>query len=68
MTTILVVVNRLTKVASFILVKGVPNAEQTADLMAQKVFKLHGIPGDIASNRRVQFILEKLLLSIRCFN
>lgn len=55
MTTILVVVDRLTKMAHFIPTKGVPTAEQTAELMLQEIFRLHGIPDDIVSDRGVQF-------------
>ena len=55
MTTILVVVDRLTKMAHFIPVKGVPSAEHTAEVMVREVFKLHGIPDDVVSDRGVQF-------------
>lgn len=55
MTTILVVVDHLTKMANFIPVKGVPSAEDTAEVMVREVFKLHGIPHDVVSDREVQF-------------
>lgn len=55
MTTILVVVDRLTKMAHFIPTKGVPTAEKTAELMIREVFRLHGIPDNVVSDRGVQF-------------
>ena len=55
MNTILVVVDRLTKMAHFIPYKGLPTAKQTADLVLKEVFRLHGIPDDVVSDRGVQF-------------
>ena len=55
MNTILVVVDRLTKMAHFIPFKGIPSAKQTAELMIREVFRLHGIPDNVVSDRGVQF-------------
>ena len=41
--------------AHFIPVKGVPSSEQTAELMVREVFRLHGIPEDVVSDREEQF-------------
>ena len=53
--TILVVVDRLTKAAHFIACNGPPSAKETADLMIQNVFRLHGVPDEVVSDRGVQF-------------
>lgn len=53
--TILVVVDRLTKAAHFISCVGLPSAEQTSELIIQNVFRLHGVPDEIISDRGVQF-------------
>ena len=55
MNTILVVVDRLTKMAHFIPCKGLPTAKQTADLVFREIFRLHGVPDDVVSDRGVQF-------------
>ena len=54
-TTVLVVVDRLTKMSHFIPLTQLPAAEQTAEAVVRNVFKLHGIPKDIVSDRGPQF-------------
>lgn len=49
MTTIFLDVDCLTKMAHFILCKGIPIAEQTAELTIQEVFNLFGIPYECLS-------------------
>ena len=54
-TTVLVVVDRLTKMSHFIPLVRLPGAEQTAEAVVRNVFKLHGLPKDIVSDRGPQF-------------
>ncbi|CAJ0946026.1 unnamed protein product [Ranitomeya imitator] len=42
--TVILVTDRLTKMADFIPTKGIPTAEETAELVVKEVFRLHGIP------------------------
>ena len=46
-----VVVNKLTKMAHFIPTKTTATAEDTAELFQDNIFKLHGLPEDIVSDR-----------------
>uniref|UniRef100_A0A8C5LZY7 Gypsy retrotransposon integrase-like protein 1 n=1 Tax=Leptobrachium leishanense TaxID=445787 RepID=A0A8C5LZY7_9ANUR len=54
-TTIMVVVDRLTKMAHFVSTKGLPTAKVTASLFHKEIFRLHGIPASILSDRGSQF-------------
>uniref|UniRef100_A0A8C5P6V7 Gypsy retrotransposon integrase-like protein 1 n=1 Tax=Leptobrachium leishanense TaxID=445787 RepID=A0A8C5P6V7_9ANUR len=54
-TTIMVTVDRLTKMAHFTPVRGLPTAAHTASLFLQNVYRLHGVPESIVSDRGVQF-------------
>uniref|UniRef100_A0A8C5QB28 Polyprotein n=1 Tax=Leptobrachium leishanense TaxID=445787 RepID=A0A8C5QB28_9ANUR len=54
-TSILVVVDHLTKMAHFIPAKGVPTAKETASMFFHHIFRLHGIPDSITSDRGTQF-------------
>uniref|UniRef100_A0A803TGS2 Gypsy retrotransposon integrase-like protein 1 n=1 Tax=Anolis carolinensis TaxID=28377 RepID=A0A803TGS2_ANOCA len=66
-TTILVVVDLFTKMAHFIPCDGLPTAKETADLFLQHVFRLHGLPKSLVTDRGSQFTsrfwkaLQKLL-------
>uniref|UniRef100_A0A803SPZ4 Gypsy retrotransposon integrase-like protein 1 n=1 Tax=Anolis carolinensis TaxID=28377 RepID=A0A803SPZ4_ANOCA len=66
-TTILVVVDLFTKMAHFIPCEGLPTAKETADLLLQHVFRLHGLPKSLVTDRGSQFTsrfwraLQKLL-------
>uniref|UniRef100_A0A803T7I9 Gypsy retrotransposon integrase-like protein 1 n=1 Tax=Anolis carolinensis TaxID=28377 RepID=A0A803T7I9_ANOCA len=66
-TTILVVVDLFTKLAHFIPCEGLPTAQETADLFLQHVFRLHGLPKSLVTDRGSQFTsrfwkaLQKLL-------
>jgi transposase InsO family protein len=53
---ILVVVDRLTKMKHFIPCKGTCNAEEVARLYTRYIWKLHGLPRTIVSDRGPQFI------------
>uniref|UniRef100_A0A803TCI3 Gypsy retrotransposon integrase-like protein 1 n=1 Tax=Anolis carolinensis TaxID=28377 RepID=A0A803TCI3_ANOCA len=66
-TTILVVVDLFTKLAHFIPCVGLPTAKETADLFLQHIFRLHGLPKSLVTDRGSQFTsrfwkaLQKLL-------
>uniref|UniRef100_A0A670KGS1 Gypsy retrotransposon integrase-like protein 1 n=1 Tax=Podarcis muralis TaxID=64176 RepID=A0A670KGS1_PODMU len=55
-TAVLVVVDMFTKMAHFIPCAKVATAEQTAKLFIDHVFKVHGLPRSILSDRGRQFI------------
>ena len=55
-TTVLTVVDRFSKMAHFIALPKLPSAKETADVMMNNVFRLHGFPRDIVSDRGPQFI------------
>ena len=54
-TTILTVIDRFSKAAHFITLPKLPSSRETADLLVKHVFRLHGIPTDIVSDRGPQF-------------
>uniref|UniRef100_A0A8C5CMX5 Integrase catalytic domain-containing protein n=1 Tax=Gadus morhua TaxID=8049 RepID=A0A8C5CMX5_GADMO len=54
-TTILTVIDRFSKGAHFIALPKLSSSRETADLLVQHVFRLHGIPVDIVSDRGPQF-------------
>ncbi len=54
-TGILVVVDRLTKMAHFIAIKKTIDSIETAQTLMKQVFKLHGLPDKIISDRGSQF-------------
>ncbi|KAG0154825.1 hypothetical protein PDIDSM_395 [Penicillium digitatum] len=55
---ILVVVDRLTKMKHFIYCKGTCNAEEVARLYTRHVWKLHGLPNTVVSDRGPQFVAQ----------
>ena len=55
MSCILVVVDRFTKMAHFVQFKSVPSTEACAEQYLNSIFKLHGLPKDIVSDRSTQF-------------
>ena len=55
-STILVVVDRFSKMSHFIPAQGLPNAEETAELFMKEIVKLHGIPDEVVSDRGSQFV------------
>ncbi|KAG0159971.1 hypothetical protein PDIDSM_7498 [Penicillium digitatum] len=55
---ILVVVDRLTKMKHFIHCKGTCNAEEAARLYTRHVWKLHGLPNTVVSDRGPQFVAQ----------
>ncbi len=54
-TCILVVLDRFSKMGHFIPFPNVPSAEDTANAFMKNIFKLHGLPSDILSDRGTQF-------------
>uniref|UniRef100_A0A8C5M117 Gypsy retrotransposon integrase-like protein 1 n=1 Tax=Leptobrachium leishanense TaxID=445787 RepID=A0A8C5M117_9ANUR len=54
-TTIMVVVDHFTKMAHFVGCKGLPTAVQTATMFHNHIFRLHGTPTSIISDRGSQF-------------
>ena len=54
-TTILTIVDRFSRAVHFIPLSKLPSALETAALLVQHVFRLHGIPLDIVSDRGPQF-------------
>jgi len=58
MTTIMVVVDRLTKMAHFIPLRCLPTASIAADTFIANIFRLHGFPESIVSDRGSQFTSE----------
>ncbi len=57
-TTILTIVDWLSKAVHYIPLPKFPSAMETADLLVQHVFRLHGIPQDVVSDRGPQFTLR----------
>ena len=58
MTTIMVVIDRLTKMAHFIPFRCLPTASIAADAFISNIFKFHGFPDSIISDRGAQFTSE----------
>lgn len=54
-TTILSVVDRFSKAAHFVALEKLPTAAETSTLLLDHVFRLHGIPVEIVSDRGPQF-------------
>lgn len=54
-TTILVVVDRLSKTAHFVSMVDTPSAVDTANTFIKEIVRLHGIPDSIVYDRGVQF-------------
>ena len=69
-TVIMVVVDRFSKMIHLIPFKIIPTAEETAEAFLKEIFRIHGLPSDIYSDRGSQFtsalwteILEKLRIA-----
>jgi len=58
MTTVMTVVDRLTKMAHFIPLRCLPTASIAADSFICNIFRLHGFPDSIVSDRGTQFTSE----------
>lgn len=55
-TRVFVVVDRFSKSCCLIPLKGLPTMMESAELLFQHVFRYFGVPEDIVSDRRPQFI------------
>ena len=53
---VLTVVDRFSKMAHFIALPKLPSAKETADIMMNNVFRIHGFPQDIVLDRGPQFV------------
>ena len=54
-TVILTVIDRFSKTAQLIALPTLPTAKETAEVMLHHVFRLHGLPSDVVSDRGPQF-------------
>uniref|UniRef100_A0A8C7ZRW9 Gypsy retrotransposon integrase-like protein 1 n=1 Tax=Oryzias sinensis TaxID=183150 RepID=A0A8C7ZRW9_9TELE len=57
-SVILTVIDRFTKFVHFIPLSKLPSASETAEVLVQYVFRHHGIPSDIVSDRGPQFVSQ----------
>lgn len=57
-TCIMTIVDRFSKSAHFVPLPKLPTAKETAELMIIHVFKIHGLPIDIVSDRGPQFTAQ----------
>lgn len=55
-TVILTVVDHFSKAAHFLVLPKLPTALETANLLVDRIFRLHGITSNIVSDRGQQFI------------
>ncbi len=55
-TVVLTVVDRFSKAAHFIPLPKLPSAKQTAITVVDHVFRIHGLPMDVVSDRGPQFV------------
>uniref|UniRef100_A0A8C6VZ26 Gypsy retrotransposon integrase-like protein 1 n=1 Tax=Nothobranchius furzeri TaxID=105023 RepID=A0A8C6VZ26_NOTFU len=55
-TCILTVVDRFSKACHLVPLKSLPSSAETANLLIKHVFRLHGIPSEILSDRGPQFV------------
>lgn len=56
-TTVLTVVDRFSKMTRLIALPKLPSAKEIAAIMINHVFRIHGFPWDIVSDRGPQFVL-----------
>ena len=55
-TTILTIVDRFSKLVHFVPLPKLPSAKETAEFVLSNVFRLHGFPKDVVSDRGPQFV------------
>ena len=63
---VLNVVCRLTKIRHFIPCRDTCTAEQLAEIYARHIFRLHGLPKSIISDRGTQFVADFWQALCRC--
>ena len=54
-TVILTIVDRFSKFAHFVPLSKLPSATETSEILVREVFRVHGLPSDIVSDRGPQF-------------
>ncbi|XP_077961190.1 uncharacterized protein LOC144410185 [Gasterosteus aculeatus] len=54
-TVVLTVVDRFSKYAHFVPLPKLPSAKETASILVKEVFRIHGLPCDLVSDRGPQF-------------
>ena len=71
-TVIMVVVDRFSKMIHLVPFKDIPTAEETAKAFIKHIFRIHGLPSDIITDRGSQFtsdlwtqIMEKLRITTK---
>jgi len=66
----MVIVDRFTKMAHFIPFRILPTAKIAADVFFREIFRLHGLPEEIISDRGTQFTSEfwQRLCTLLCIN
>ncbi|KAJ8344244.1 hypothetical protein SKAU_G00315730 [Synaphobranchus kaupii] len=57
-TVILVIVDRFSKAANFLALTKLPSAPETAQLIVDHVFRIHGLPRDVVSDCGSQFVAK----------
>lgn len=57
-TTVMVVVDRLTKMAHLVPITSIPTTEDTAEILIREIYTLHGVPDEKISDQGVQFTLR----------
>uniref|UniRef100_A0A9J8AF28 Uncharacterized protein n=1 Tax=Cyprinus carpio carpio TaxID=630221 RepID=A0A9J8AF28_CYPCA len=55
-TVVLTVVDRFSKAAHFIPLPKLPSAKETAQVVVDHIFRIHGLPVDVVSDRGPQFV------------
>lgn len=53
---VLTIIDRFSKSVNFVPLQKLPSAVEKEDILVQHVFRLHGIPKDIVSDKGPQFI------------
>uniref|UniRef100_A0A3P9JS16 Gypsy retrotransposon integrase-like protein 1 n=1 Tax=Oryzias latipes TaxID=8090 RepID=A0A3P9JS16_ORYLA len=57
-SVILTIVDRFSKLAHAVPLQKLPTAKELAEVMSRNVFRLHGLPANIVSDRGPQFVAE----------
>uniref|UniRef100_A0A3Q3B2I2 Gypsy retrotransposon integrase-like protein 1 n=1 Tax=Kryptolebias marmoratus TaxID=37003 RepID=A0A3Q3B2I2_KRYMA len=55
-TTILTIVDRFSKMTHLVPLPKLPTSKELSQILAEEVFRLHGLPSDIVSDRGPQFV------------
>lgn len=66
--TILMVVDRFSKMVHFIPLAKLPSAKETMEVMLHQVSKIYGFPKGIVTDRGPQFLFHVFGASFACFS